>query len=81
MSAAPGAEAARVRITGATRLYAIVGDPIVQVRSAEAFTQRFADEGIDAVLLPMQVSLDRVETVVPGLMPWAISTACWSRRR
>lgn len=68
MSVAPVVEAARVRVTGATRLYAIVGDPIVQVRSAEAFTQRFADEGIDAVLLPMQVSLDRVDTVIPGLI-------------
>ena len=47
-----------LRITGATRLYAIVGDPIVQVRSPEVFTERFADEGIDAVLVPMQVSLD-----------------------
>jgi len=59
---------APVRITGATRLYAIVGDPIVQVRSAEVFTQRFADEGIDAVLVPMQVSLDTFATIVPALM-------------
>ena len=68
MSVAPLSEPARVRITGATRLYAIVGDPIVQVRSAEAFTQRFADESIDAVLLPMQVAIDRVETAAAGLM-------------
>lgn len=59
---------APVRITGTTRLYAIVGDPIVQVRSAEVFTQRFADEGIDAVLVPMQVSLDTFATVIPALM-------------
>lgn len=57
-----------VRITGATRLYAIVGDPIVQVRSAEVFTQRFADDGIDAVLVPAQVSIDDYESVIPGLM-------------
>lgn len=57
-----------MRITGATRLYAIVGDPIVQVRSAEVFTQRFADDGIDAVLVPAQVSIDDYETVIPGLM-------------
>ncbi len=57
-----------VRITGATRLYAIVGDPIVQVRSAEVFTQRLADEGINAVLVPAQVSIDSFEIVVPGLM-------------
>lgn len=59
---------ANVRITGTTRLYAIVGDPIVQVRSAEVFTQRFADAGIDAVLVPMQVSLDTFEKVIPALM-------------
>ena len=57
-----------VRITGTTRLYAIVGDPIVQVRSAEVFTQRFADEGIDAVLVPAQVSVENFEAVVAGLM-------------
>ena len=58
----------QVRITGTTRLYAIAGDPIVQVRSAEVFTQRFADEGIDAVLVPAQVSIDNFERVIPGLM-------------
>jgi shikimate dehydrogenase len=59
---------APVRITGATRLYAIVGDPIVQVRSAEVFTQRFAQAGFDAVLVPAQVSLDKFETIIPALM-------------
>ena len=57
-----------VRITGTTRLYAIVGDPIVQVRSAEVFTQRFADEGIDAVLVAAQVSIESFEIAIPGLM-------------
>lgn len=57
-----------IRIAGTTRLYAIVGDPIVQVRSAEVYSQRFADEGIDAVLVPAQVSQSNFETVVPGLM-------------
>ena len=28
-------------ITGATRLYAIIGDPIAQVRSPEVFTRAF----------------------------------------
>lgn len=57
-----------VHITGGTRLYAIVGNPIVQVRSAEVFTQRFADEGVNAVLVPAQVSLENYEVVIPGLM-------------
>lgn len=57
-----------VRITGTTRLFAIVGDPVVQVRSAEVYTQRFADEGFDAVLVPMQVVLGHHEKAIAGLM-------------
>jgi shikimate dehydrogenase len=59
---------AAVHVDGATRLYAIVGDPVVQVRSAGVFTQRFADAGHNAVLVPAQVGLDQFETVIPGLM-------------
>jgi shikimate dehydrogenase len=47
------------QITGATRLYAIVGDPIAQVKSPEQFNTRFADRGEDAVLLPVHVSAER----------------------
>jgi len=57
-----------VTITGATRLYAIIGDPIAQVGSPKAFTERFAAAGKDAVLVPMHVPADRFDTVVPGLM-------------
>jgi shikimate dehydrogenase len=59
---------APIHIGGTTRLYAIVGDPIVQVRSAEVFSQRFAAAGFDAVLVAMQVPLERHETVIPALM-------------
>lgn len=57
-----------LRITGATRLYAIVGDPIVQVRSPEVFTERFAAAGMNAVLVPAQVSAERFDEVIPALM-------------
>ena len=57
-----------VKITGPTRLYAIVGDPIAQVRSPQTFTERFAAEGIDAVLVPIQIPPDRFDEVVPALM-------------
>ena len=57
-----------VKVTGATRLYAIIGDPIAQVRSPEVFTDRFAAAGIGAVLIPAHVPVDRFDTVVPGLM-------------
>jgi shikimate dehydrogenase len=57
-----------LRITGATRLYAILGDPIVQVRSPEVFTERFAAAGVNAVLVPAQVPVDRFDKVIPALM-------------
>ncbi len=43
-------------ITGATRLYAVVGDPIVQVGSPGIFNALFREAGIPAVLIPMQVA-------------------------
>lgn len=55
-------------ITGTTRLYAIIGDPIIQVRSPEVFTERFAAAGANAVLVPMHVPADRFDDVVRGLM-------------
>ena len=57
-----------LKITGATRLYAIVGDPIAQVRSPEVFTERFAATGVDAVLVPAHVPADRFDEIVPALM-------------
>jgi shikimate 5-dehydrogenase len=37
-----------IRIDGATRPYAIVGDPIVQVKSLEIFSALFASAGMNA---------------------------------
>jgi shikimate dehydrogenase len=56
-----------VRIDGRTRLYAIVGDPIEQVRSPETFTERFAADGVNAVLVPAHVPAERFDEVVPAL--------------
>lgn len=55
-------------ITGATRLYAIVGDPIAQVRSPEVFTARFAAAGINAVLVPVHVPAQRFDEIMPALL-------------
>ena len=57
-----------VRITGATRLYAIIGDPIAQVRSPEVFSERFAAEGIDAILIPVHVPASSFDAIVPALL-------------
>ena len=59
---------ALLRVTGATRVFGIVGDPIVQARSPEVYCERFAAEGMNAVMIPLQVSADDFDTVMPGLM-------------
>jgi shikimate dehydrogenase len=41
-------------ISGRTRLYVILGDPIAKVRSPEAFNSAFERHGIDAVLVPLE---------------------------
>ena len=56
-----------ISIKGTTRLYGIIGDPIAQVKSPELFSGRFADDRIDAVMLPMHVPSDRFEAIVPAL--------------
>ena len=42
-------------ITGRTRLYAIVADPVGHVRTPMVFNRRFAERGVDAVLVPLHV--------------------------
>jgi shikimate dehydrogenase len=59
------------RVTGKTRLYAIIGDPIAQVRSPETFNARFASAGIDAFLFPAHVTEERFDSAVRGLLSLA----------
>jgi shikimate dehydrogenase len=57
-----------VKIGGATRLFAIVGDPIAQVRSPSVYSERFAAEGIDAVMIPVHVPAAHFDTLMPSLL-------------
>ncbi|WP_250510587.1 shikimate dehydrogenase [Caballeronia sp. GACF4] len=57
-----------IQISGATRVYGIVGDPVVQVRSPAVYTARFAQEGVDAVLVPLHVHADRFDDAFPALL-------------
>jgi shikimate dehydrogenase len=54
-------------ISGATRLYVILGDPIAKVRSPEAFNRGFERHGIDAVLLPLECAPEDLAATVDGL--------------
>jgi len=43
-------------ITGTTRVFLILGDPVAQVRAPEAFNHLFRAHGADAVLVPAHVA-------------------------
>lgn len=53
-------------ISGKTRLYGIVGDPIAQVAAPEAFNPYFADNEIDAVMLAIHVKTGGVRAALEG---------------
>ena len=42
-------------ITGATRVFFILGDPVAQVRAPEVYNHLFARHGVDAVLVPLKL--------------------------
>lgn len=44
-----------MQISGTTRVFLILGDPVAQVRAPEVFNALFAQHGVDAVLVPVQI--------------------------
>src|SRR5262245_2322714 len=55
-------------ISGKTRLLAIVGDPVAQVRSPQIYNPLLAEAGHDAVLMPVNLPEAYFETGMRGLM-------------
>jgi shikimate dehydrogenase len=51
-------------LSGSTRVYAIVGDPIAQVASPRLFNTAFRERGVDAVLVPLHVAPDALRLVI-----------------
>ena len=47
--------------TGTTRFYTMIGTPIIQVRSPLNYNRYFAEHGIDAVMIAMDVPADQVK--------------------
>jgi shikimate dehydrogenase len=56
-----------IHIDGATRLFVIIGDPIVQAKSPAVYSQLFADRGVPAVMLPMHVHPEHMAELAPQL--------------
>lgn len=54
--------ATTMNISGTTRVFLILGDPVAQVRAPEAFNHLFAKHGVDAVLVPAKVSAENLAT-------------------
>jgi shikimate dehydrogenase len=54
-------------ITGSTRLYAIVGDPVAPLRSPALFNAAFARQGRDAAFIAFQIADGDLAAAWPGL--------------
>lgn len=54
-------------ISGRTRLFAIIADPVVHVRTPQAFNALFAERGLDHVLVPVHVAADDLAGMLAGL--------------
>lgn len=54
-------------LTGRTRLFAVLGDPVVQVKAPALLNAEFTRLGTDAVLVPVHAPADRLGDVVTGL--------------
>lgn len=56
-----------LNISGATRLYVLLGDPLDKARSPEYYNALFAARGIDAVLVPIEVAAGGFDALVRAL--------------
>jgi shikimate dehydrogenase len=54
-------------LSGATRLFPIIGDPIKYVESPMRLTRTFGERAHDGICVPMQVPADDLDTVMAGL--------------
>src|SRR5687768_13984132 len=53
-------------LNGETRLFPIIGDPIIYVQSPERLTRGFAARGHNGICVPMQVPEGALESVMQG---------------
>ncbi len=55
------------RVTGRTRLYGILADPIGHVKTPQVMHALFRDRGVDGVLVPMHVAPEDLHRTIDGL--------------
>jgi shikimate dehydrogenase len=65
-------------ITGTTRVFFILGDPVAQVRAPEVYNHLFRKHGIDAVLVPQKLPA----AALPGFLEHGMKAenigGCWA---
>src|SRR5260370_10986764 len=54
-------------LSGETRLFPIIGDPIIHVKSPQRLTSGFESRGHNGTCIPMQVSAADLEAAMRGL--------------
>ncbi len=54
-------------LSGATRLFPIIGDPIKYVESPMRLTRTFEERNYNGICVPMQVAADDIDAVMAGL--------------
>lgn len=54
-------------ITGKTRIYGILADPIFHVKTPELMAEVFRENGIDAALIPIHVKPENLQAALDGL--------------
>lgn len=55
------------QLSGASRLYPIIGDPVKYVQSPIWLTRTFTEHGHDGLCVPIEVDEDGLEAVMSGL--------------
>ena len=58
-------------VTGTTAVVAIIGSPMVQVKSPGAMNRYFDEHGQNTILVPMEISLDAVPVFIAMVRRWA----------
>lgn len=61
------AELPALHITGTTRVFGVIADPVDHVRAPMVFNPLAAETGIDAVLVPMHIRPEHLEKSIRGL--------------
>ena len=57
----------QINLNGRTRLYPLLGDPIIYARSPDWLSKRMAERGMNMISLPLEVPEGKLGEVIEGL--------------